>query len=238
MDIQQVNLVLEKAIGFFQESELESLHEVGFTIPTPQQMHQKTGMHIPDEMKKPKFKVPSPGQMHKKHGMPVPSGTVKGGLIGKGEAREGMKLGDSWEVVRATPTRVTIQIFSRAFTSGRSKAFTYKWDGYGYERGGKYLTYDGTDETPGSKPVDPQKLYPEGTVIQGREKWIFVIAGKGKKTKGVWSKDWYYTYPVKKRRGKKVFDMIIYSGNFGIEARVRDGRKDMTLTNVKVHPPK
>jgi len=45
MDITRVNLVLERAIVAFQAEEIEALWEK-FMVPTPMQMHKKTGMAV------------------------------------------------------------------------------------------------------------------------------------------------------------------------------------------------
>jgi hypothetical protein len=63
MNIEQVNSVLTKAIENFQEDELLMLWE--FTVPSPHEMHRKTGMRLP----KSQLTVPSPEQLAGSHGM-------------------------------------------------------------------------------------------------------------------------------------------------------------------------
>lgn len=208
MDIQAVNVTLSKAILFLQEAEIEGLLE--FTVPSPKQMHQK-------------------------HGMPLPAGMAKDELIGKGKARKGMKLGDGWVVVKASPTRVTIQLpgaGSRGYKVG--KPLTYIWDGIGYARQGDYVHADGVHKLAGSKPVDPSKLYPEGSVIQSMEKWVWIIAGKGKPHTGWRGDSDGYEYPVRKLKGKKTVKMII---NARGDVDVDDGKRRISLYRATVRPP-
>jgi len=68
MDIQEVNAILNQAIEGLQFAEIEALAE--FTIPSPAEMHRRSGMPLP------KPEVPTPAEMHKRSGMPLP-GSVR-----------------------------------------------------------------------------------------------------------------------------------------------------------------
>lgn len=65
MDIQRVNVVLERAILGLQEGEAEHLWE--FTVPSPMDVARRTGMPLPV------YKPPTPAKMHAKTGMPLPA---------------------------------------------------------------------------------------------------------------------------------------------------------------------
>lgn len=229
MNIEAVNSVLVKAIIGFQEGEIEAMAEAMATGRTSY------------DVKPPKPRIPSPAEMHKKHGMPVPSGTVKSELIGKGKARKGMVIGNAM-VVKATPTKVTI-----AFKSGRDagsrfrgRAYTYTWDGIGYAKSGNYLHTDGFHKLAGSKPMDPKKIYPEGTVIQSEEKWVWIIAGKGKK-----EKDFDGTvetkHPIRKLKGRKVGELVVRDRESmtGVHGYVYGlGPSSFGLYGLTVRPPR
>ena len=208
MDIARVNGVLEKAIVFLQEGEAEGLYEAAFAVPTP-------------------------ADMHKKHGMRLPG--ADDALIEKGQAREGMMFG-SMRVVKASAGSVTLIYVSQADLGSRfrGKTYTYKWDGIGYGRTGNYLHKDGAHKLPGSKPLKLGVVYPEGTVIQSREKWVWVVSGKGK------VRDGEVSLPVRKLSGKKAGTMTISKSGWSDSPDVYVygiSKSSVGLTNVTVRPP-
>jgi len=223
MNIEQVNSVLSRAIVAIQADEIESMSEAmagSYRVPSPGKMG---------------FTLPTPAEMHKKHGMSVPSGTVKGELLGKGKARKGMRLGN-WAVVKASPPRVTVHHVDSVGALVRGgRALTYVWDGIGYTQQGSYLHTDGIHKLAGSKPIDPTKLYPEGSVLQSQEKWTWIITGKGTPETDWKGRPDGYKYPVRKLKGKKTFTMTISARG---TVDVDDGKNRQGLYKVTVRPPR
>lgn len=208
MNIQRVNIVLGRAILYLQESEVDGLLE---------------------------FVVPSPEDMHRKHGMQLPAGMAKGELVGKGQAHRGMRLGDGWVVISASPSRVTVKLSGMKDMGYKTgKSLTYVWDGVGYTRQGDYIHADGIHKLAGSKAVDPSKIYPVGSVVQSLEKWTWVIVGKGEPYIRFGGEQDGYQYPVKKLKGKKITKMFITKRG---HVDVDDGRSRISLSHVTVRPP-
>jgi len=193
MDIQQVNAVLSKAIMFFQEKEIEAIIEDAIAKGITS------------------YAVPTPRKF----------GAIKGPkqsrLLKKGEAVEGMILGD-WRVIKASPSRVTIMYIG----SRSGKSFTHTWDGIGYSMQSGYLYTDGARPLEGEKP-DPNKKYPVGTTISGG-KYVLVITGPPKDVgRGTLR---HTTYQGRKAKGKKKFEINIYSDG---DVVFRDGKKRESL---------
>jgi hypothetical protein len=213
MDIERVNIVLAQAIMGIQTEEIEALIEAAFVVPSPEQMHQK-------------------------HGMPLPAGMAQDELIGKGMARVGMIIG-TWKVVKADARKVTLATASGIDPGSRfrGKAYTWTWDGVGYQRGGaSYLHADGSHELAGSKEPDFKKIYPPDTVVTSESKWTFIITGSPDKTLGWKGKFEGYKYPARKLKGKKAFTLTLQTGG---SARFDGGGQDYnSLYRVKVRPPR
>jgi hypothetical protein len=63
----------------------------------------------------------------------------------QGSLKVGMKLGSTFQVVKTTPTTVTIGSQGGGNDPGAKfsgKRYQFRWDGTGYKRGGKYIAHD------------------------------------------------------------------------------------------------